>query len=292
VLLHGQGDTGANLANSLVEWVEEGYVVCAPSATEGNWDNNDVAAAIRIGAHLKKALPIGAGRVHVMGFSNGGWNLAPLAFSDELRPCSAVWIAAGFKGGKAPKWAKKELGVLAVAGKQDPNADAALQTVPLLEESVRSAEARLQDDLGHQWPNELMPYARWWQGAQEGRFAPGVDQNFAWGDDLDAAIAELAGAKKGGVLVYAWSPGDAEKPEAKELQNHVLMDPLVRHYGNQLKAVKLEAGDRTAALGVKTTPAVAVLDRVGSVKKVLEGKIKASALASALRSVAPDKGKP
>ncbi len=70
------------------------------------------------------------------------------------------------------------------------------------------------------------------------------------------------------------------------------MDRAVRHFGNQLKAVKLDLGDESARFGVKVTPAVAVLKRDGKLKKLLSGKIKAKSLARALRSVAPNKRPP
>lgn len=292
ILLHGAGDNGPNLINALAPWEKEGYVVCAPSATDGTWDANDLAAAKRIALHLLKALPIDPKRVHAVGFSNGGWNLAPIAFDEDLKPCSATWIAAGYNGGAVGKWAKKGLGALALAGAQDPNAPSAMKTVDLLKDKVRCVEVRLQQGLDHKWPREHDAYLLWWMGVMEGRFEPGKDLNFKWGDDLDAALEGLKDKKKGGVIVYVWSPDDASKPEAKELQNGILMDPRVRHYGNQLAAVKIELVDPVATkLGVTTSPAIVVLDKEGAVKKLLPGKVTAKALASALRSVAPD-GKP
>jgi predicted esterase len=289
ILLHGAGDNGPNLVDALAPWQRVGYVVCAPSATEGTWDANDLAKAKRIALHLLKALPIDPKRVHAVGFSNGGWNLAPIAFDEDLKPASATWIAAGFNGGAVGKWARRGLGALALAGAEDPNAPAAIRTVDLLRDKVRSVEVRLQKGLDHKWPREHDAYLLWWMGAMEGRFEPGEDLNFGWGDDLDAALEGLKLKRKGGAIVYVWSPDDAGKPEAKELQNEVLMDPLVRHYGNQLAAVKLEAGDPVATkLGATATPAIVVLDREGAVKKLLMGKVTPKALAAALRSVAPD----
>jgi predicted esterase len=289
ILLHGNGDSGPGIVDALGAWEKEGYVVCAPTATGGNWDPEDLRIAKAIAIRLMKSLAIDRRKVHAVGFSNGGWNVDAIAFDEDLKPASATWIAAGFRGGAVGKWAKKGLGALALAGADDKNADAAVKTVDLLRDKVRSVEVRLQKGLGHEWPREHDAYLLWWMGAMEGRFEPGKDLNFAWADDLDAALAELKPRKKGGVLVYAWSPDDTAKPEAKALQNEVLMDPLVRHYGSQLAAVKLEAGDPVAVkLGVTATPAIAVLDREGNVRKLLQGKIAAKALAAALKSVAPD----
>ena len=292
ILLHGAGDNGPNLIGALRHWMEQGYLVCAPSASGGTWDATDLAITKRIALHLMKVLPVDAKRVHAIGFSNGGWNLAPIAFDDDLRPRSACWIAAGYNGGKVGRWARKGLGALALAGADDPNAGAARRTVPLLEDKVRSVEVRLQRGLGHKWPREHDKYLLWWTGAMEGRFDPDTDMNFSWGDDLAAAIEALQGKKRGGIFVYFHAPGDKDKPEARRLQNSIFMDRAVRHFGNQLQAVRLDLGDESGRYGVKVTPAVAVLKKDGTLKKLLDGKIKTKSLASALRSVAPDKKRP
>jgi predicted esterase len=295
LVLHGAGGTASGMAGSLAPWVSDGYVVCAPQAHDVTWEPDDVRRVLAIGAHLKQVLPIDPDRVHVVGFSNGGWNLSPLAFSDDLKPRSATWVASGFNGGQVPAWAKKRLGVLALAGTEDPNVGAARQTVPALEDKVRSVEVRTQPGLDHKWPGELMPYLQWWMGVQEGRFVPGEDLNFAWTKDLPAAIAALEGAKKGGVLVYVFSRDDAASEDAKALQNETFLDPTVRFLGEQLACVKLEKdadAEAVAGLGVKETPAAVVLDRKGQVKKVLAGDVSARKLASALKSVAPLKSPP
>ena len=287
VLLHGNGDSGINLSRSLADWPRDGYLVVAPSARQVSWSKPDVDAAIRIARHVMSVMPVDPDRIHVIGFSNGGWNLHPLATSDDLKPVSATWIAAGFSGGSMPKWAKKRLGVLALAGAQDGNAKHAAATVPLLTGKVRSVEARFQPNLGHKWPRELIPYMRWWVGSREGRYVPGDDMNFGWEEDLDAAIARVASRKgRGGVLLYAYS----EKDAMPHVQNDVLMDPLVRRFGKQNPAVKLAVSDVDAKYKIKATPALLVIGKDGKVKKHYVGKkIKASTLGKALRSVAPNK---
>ena len=297
VILHGAGGTATGMAGSLREWTGLGYVICAPKSTDQTWSAPDIQAVKRIAEHMKSVLPIDPAKVHVVGFSNGGWNLDPLAFDDTLRPCSATWIAAGCRTGSAPKWAKKGLGVLALAGTEDGNAKSAAETVKILDGKVRCVEARFQPGLGHAWPDKLEPYLKWWHGVMEGRFTPGYDMNFDWGDSIEAAVQSLADQKKGGVIVYAWAAEDQDKPHAKELSNEVLMDPLVRHYGNQLKAVLLDRStctDALTALGVTETPALVVLDKKGEVEKVLQGEkaFKTRSVASAFKSVAPNKKKP
>ena len=289
VLLHGSGDSGQNLIRGMTRWEQAGYLVCAPTATVRRaWSTNDLKLVKKIADHLKKVMPIDAKKVHVVGFSNGGWNLTPLAFDDDLRPCSATYIAAGYRGGKVPKWAKKGLGVLALAGEQDGNVGAARGTVTQLRGKVASVEVRTQANLGHKWPREHDAYQLWWMGAREGRFKPGDDKNFRWSEDLEQAIESQKSKKRGGVLVYVYN----DSPEAKKLQNETFMDPAVRFYGGQLAAVMMELDEEAQALGVKAAPAVVVLKKDGTVKKLLTGKIKARSLASALRGVAPTRRMP
>jgi predicted esterase len=293
VILHGNGGTATGMLAALGEWPAKGYVVCAPKSTGIGWNDPDVTAVLKIAAHLVKVLPVDPAKVHVVGFSNGGWNLPRLAFDETLKPVSATWVAAGFRGGNVPDWAKK-MGALALAGSQDGNVDAARATVKALTGKVRTAEVREQPGLGHEWPDKLVPYLLWWMGVQEGRFVPGEDRNFDWGTDLAAAKAALQGKKKGGVLLYVYDPADT-KPEAKALQNEVFCDAEVRRLGNQLEAVMLPKGQVTgiaAELGFTVTPYVGVFDAKGALRHALEGKIKTAALAKALRSVAPEPREP
>jgi poly(3-hydroxybutyrate) depolymerase len=295
VILHGVGGTATGMAGALADWANHGYVVCAPKSTGQAWNDADVEAVKRIAAHLLAVLPIDPEKVHVVGFSNGGWNLPPLAFDEKLRPISATWVAAGCKGGSVPDSQKSRMGVLAMAGAQDANLASARDTVKILAGKVRSVEVRVQPNLGHEWPDALMPYFQWWMGVQEGRFVPGEDRNFAWTADLAAAKAAVAGKKKGGVLLYVFDPTD-EKPEAKALQNEVFFDPEVRRLGAQLQVVKRARADvgaeEAALIGFTVTPFVAVFDTKGVLKQAIEGKVKASALAKALRSVAPEPREP
>ena len=286
VILHGTGGTETGMAGSLAHLAADDFVVVAPKSRGMGWDKPDVEAVRRIAADLKKRLKIGEGRLHAAGFSNGGWNLAPLAFDDALRCASACWIAAGFDGGSVPKWAKKGMGVLALAGSEDGNRPHAEKTPDLLEGKVRSGECLLQPGLGHEWPGKLMPYYRWWLLVMEGRFAPGECAAFDWFDDGTAAAARMKEKGTGGLL-YLWSKEQAADPAAKAFQNEILRDPLVQRFGRQLAAWKEERP------GTKETPAVVVHDAAGKIVKTLQGpKVTAAAVAAALRSVAPDKTVP
>ncbi len=292
LLLHGLGDTGANLSRTLEGWTREGYVICAPTAKGRQWSKPQVEAVIRIGKRLLELLPIDPNKIHTMGFSNGGWNLPTLAFSDELKPVSAIYLGAGHDGPSAPKWARKRLSVLALAGEQDPNAPAARATVTRLRGKVRRVEARFQPNLGHEWPRMYEPFMLWWTGLTEGRFTPGDDMNFDWGSDFQAALATQASRKKrGGVWLYVYdAEGDRGSKEARRIQEVVFMHPLVRHFGNQLPAVKMDRNDAglPEGLKIKKTPAVAIFDSKGRLKKLYEGKVKAKQLAASLRKRAPD----
>lgn len=299
VILHGAGGSESGMARSLAHLTKLDYVVVAPKSTAATWSEPDLAAVRKITADLKKRLRVGERRLHGVGFSNGGWNLAPVAFDETLRFQSATWVAAGFNGGKVPKHAKKEMLVLAMAGGDDGNRSAAEKTPSLLEDKVRSAESRIQPGLGHEWPDKLIPYFTWWLGVAEGRFVPGDCATFEWKDADAEGRAPAAADGKAGSFVYWYSAADASNgaagaanEKAKTLQNDVFRDPLVQRFGNQLSAAKADreaAAEAFAKAGLKTTPAIVVYDAAGKVKATLQDKIDAKALSAALRSVAPDK---
>ncbi len=295
LILHGAGGTATGMAASFAPWAKDRYVVCAPKAQDMTWEPDDLKRTLRIAAHLEGVLPIDPKKVHVVGFSNGGWNLHPLAFDDDLRPCSATWVAAGFRGGQVPKWAKTGLGALAMAGTEDPNCRSARGTVTVLRDKVRNVEVQVQEGLGHKYPRELVDYHRWWMGVQDGRITPGDDRGFDWTGDLEAAVASQASVKKGGVLVWLYTQGDAESEVARHIQRTALFDAQVRFLGRQIPCVKLDVTEDKAPverLGVKTVPALVVLDRKGKVKKRYEGEFKVSKLARTLRGVAPRRTMP
>ena len=291
VILHGSGGTATGMAGSFAGWAKDNYVVCAPKAQDMTWEPDDLKRVLRICAHLKASLPIDAKKVHVVGFSNGGWNLHPLAFDEDLRPCSATWVAAGFRGGQVPKWAKTELGALAMAGSEDANCRSARDTVTVLRNKVRNVEVQVQQGLDHKYPRELVGYHKWWMDVQDGRLMPGDDRAYPWSEDLDAGIATQAQVKKkGGVLVWLYTQKDAESEVARHIQRTALFDAEVRFLGKQLACVKLDVTEDTSALerlGVKTVPALVVLDKKGKVKKTYEGEFKVKKLARTLRGVAP-----
>jgi predicted esterase len=292
VVLHGNGGTETGMAASLAHLAEEDFVVCAPKSRALGWETpGDLDAVKRIVADLQKRLRIGERRSHAVGFSNGGWNLAPVAFEDSLRFQSVCWVAAGCKGGKMPKHAKKEMSALALAGSDDGNADSARATVKILDDKVRTVECRIQPGLGHAWPDKLVPYLTWWLKVAEGRFTPGACAAFEWKDTPQAAL-DAAAAAKTGAFVYWYSAAQEGDAAAKAAENDFTRDAVVQRFGRQLAAAKAELQSDAAGfakVGGKTTPAFVVYDAAGKLKDVVQGKFDAKALASALRSVAADK---
>ncbi len=297
VMLHGNGGTSEGMARALLHLCKEDFVVVAPKSTGLGWSPPDLDVVRRVTADLKKRLHVGERRLHAIGFSNGGWNLAPVAFDEALRFQSACWVATGCNGGKVPKHARKEMGVLALAGSEDSNRDAAEKTVTVLEEKVRTVECRIQPGLGHAWPDQLVPYLSWWLLVQEGRYVPGVCAAFEWRASPQAAMAAAADpASRSGSFVWWYSTtADLSNEMAKAFQNDTLRARRVQHYGQQLAAAKADRDldpEAFAKAGLKLTPAVVVYDAAGKVKAVLQDKIDAKALAAALRSVAANKSPP
>jgi dienelactone hydrolase len=295
VVLHGAGGTETGMAGTLRELANFDFIVCAPKSKGPTWSTPDLKNVKKIILHLKQVFPIGAKRSHCMGFSNGGWNLDPIAFDEDLHMVSACWVAAGCRGGKVPRSAKKEMGALALAGSQDGNRGAAEKTVDILKDKVRSVECRLQPGLGHAFPSELLPYYLYWVKVMDGRFVVGEDMSFTWTGDVEAAKRRMADKKLGG-FVYFWSKDDQENELAKRLQNEIFFDFLVRHFGSQLVAIKLERSaneELFSGFKLKETPAVVVLKKDFKLSKAFAGKkIKASSLAGALRKYAKDKSIP
>ncbi len=295
VVLHGNGGTESGMARSLQFLNEKGYIVLAPKSTDVGWSTPDVKTVRAIVGDFLKRVKVPPHRRHAVGFSNGGWNLAPLAFDEDLHFVSACWVAAGFKGGKPPKHAKKGMGVLALAGSQDANRSAAVGTPKLLEGKVRSAMYRLQKKLGHEWPRELMPFYGWWLDVQEGRFKPGETMALDWVESPRYGIASLAEGKRGGIGYWYSEDDDADNELAKRLQNEVMLDPAVQFYARQLVAWKADRNDEKQEfrlLNKRETPAIAIYGADGGLRKVLTGKIKAKSLASALKAVSPIKKRP
>jgi predicted esterase len=294
VVLHGNGGTETGMAASLVELTKDGFIVCAPKSTAMGWDTKDIGRVREIVKHLLDKLTVGKGRLHGMGFSNGGWNLGPLVFDEEFPFVSACWMAAGFRGGSVPKRARREMGAIALIGENDGNLNAAQGTVDALEDKVRHVECRVEPGIGHEFTKKLMPYYLFFVKAMEGRYAPGVDMSFPWTTDLAAAKARMATEERGG-FIWFHSKSDAESEEGRVFQQEILFDAFVRRFGSQLATVAVnvdEDRELFEELRLKKTPAVAVLKPDFRKYKTFEGKFSPTKLAAALRGQAKDKSLP
>ena len=296
VVLHGLGGTATGMARALTFLAEKDFAVVAPKSVGNGWEKSDLDKVKLIVADLKTKLNVGEGRLHGVGFSNGGWNLHTIAFDPELKFTSGAWVAAGCRSGAPDRKQAKTFDAIALAGTEDGNRSSAEATVPYLRDKVRSVEVHLQEGLGHKWPRELMPYYGWWITAIEGRFELGSTRAFPWKDAaaLTKIRAEGTGYK-GGAFAYVYAPGDAENPLTKQLENEFLRDPTVQFFGRQIQAFKLnreEAGELLAGVKLKTTPAIVTFDKKGKPKKVVEVPKKAKLISAALKSVAVRKKAP
>ena len=294
VALHGMGASETSFASWFVPLVFEGFVVCAPKSTGSAWNRKDIERVEKIVAHLTEVLPIGKDRLHASGFSNGGMNLPLLVFTRKLRYRTVCFMGSGFSGGQVPRAAKEKVSALALAGAEDHAIGLARATPKRLKGKVRRADLRIQPDLGHEIPDELMPLYFHWLSVAEGKFVPGEDASFDWTDDREIAEENLAERPRPN-FIYFFDDQDAGSAAAREVQNETLLDPLVHHFGSQLFPVKLDVElemDHFKSFGLTKTPALVVRNADGQVVAKFEGEIDRKKLVKALRSVAKDKAPP
>ncbi len=287
VALHGMGASETSYASWFVPLLYRDFIICAPKSKGAGWSKPDIAAVRRIVAHLTEKLPIAKDRIHAAGFSNGGAHLPFLVFEGDVPFATVCFMGSGFGGGKVPASAKK-MAALALAGTLDPMATAAKRTPKMLKGKVRRADVRLQEDLAHEIPEELMPFYFHWLTVMEGRFFPGEDDSFPWTDDLEIALEELKEEPRPSFF-YFFNDQDTEKAAARHVQNEVLLDPLVYEQAKTFHPVKLDidlAGDYFHSLDLTRTPAIVVFDAERKVVKRFEGDIDATDLAATLRAVA------
>jgi poly(3-hydroxybutyrate) depolymerase len=298
VLLHGARARGDRLATFFRFWPRRNYVVCAPQASGAVWRPDDLARVRRIIKTLQAKLPIDPNRLHVAGFSNGASNLHTLAFADDLKAVSGTWVGGGVPAVPVPPWARTRFGALFMAGEHDFALPRVRQGPTTLAGRVRSVELFVEPDVAHTWPTSRIEYHLWWMGVQEGRYRPGYDGNFAWGDDLGEALAAVKRGEAPGAFLYLYDTReDARNAASKALQNHTFMDPVIRRLGARLVAVKVDKTENTASLarlGVPAlaTPAVVVFGPDGRPVKTLSGAIEPAALRAALARVAGERPVP
>ncbi len=286
--LHGMGASETSYASWFTPLLFSDFIICAPKSTGPAWNKPDVEKVKKIVHHLLAVRPIGRDRLHAAGFSIGGMHRPFLAFTKDLRFRTVCFMGSGFQGGKVPRAAKKTMSVLALAGARDPALGAARATVKRLEGKVLRVDLRVQPDLGHQSPDELMPFYFHWMKVAEGRFVPGEDASFDWTDDLEIAFDTLDG-NPGPSFIYFFDDRDADSAAARRLQNETLLDPLVHEVGSRLFPILLDRElepEYFKQLGLTKTPAIVVLDEKRKVVAKFEGEIDRKELVKALRSVA------
>ncbi len=178
-----------------------------------------------------------------------------------------------FRGGSPTAQAKKRTGVLVMGDAENIDEE---RVVATLRKKVRTIEYRKEGSLSSL-------YTQYWLGVMDGRFKPGHDLSFEWVLDEKSARERMTKSGRGGFIYFY-----AEADKNAHVQNVVLMDEKLRAVGSKLTAVKLDRNKHEElfkTLGLKTTPAVAVVDQSFALKKAFETKIKATAIVKALKKV-------
>jgi hypothetical protein len=282
-------------------------VVCSPSKVHqgGGWATSEAADLVGLVEHLQSALPIEKHHLHVL--TTDPWGFATfVAFDKRVQSASLCLVnVETYRGGKLPPdTAKKQLAVLSLYQGAARGGDGR-DVTKILAGKVRTLEWRKESPLD--------PYFRYWLLVADDRFTPGVDLSFPWLEDSplpreakagekSAAAPESAFARakqraadeKRGAFVYFWSKTDAGKAESRAVQNDLLFRQDVRDLGAKLVPVKVERERDEAAfagLGLKSTPALVVLDPAFAPVKVFEGAIDAAAFVAALRKTVPEEKK-
>jgi predicted esterase len=289
--LHGMNATAIEFRTWFEPLVQKDVIVCCPKSTKASWSSDDIRNVRRVVAHLKTVLPIGEGRIHGIGFSNGGANLGPVVFDEKLGFSTACWMGSGFPGGKVPKEYRKTFAAIVLVGEKDPALSAAKRAVKALAKKVKRVDFESQPDLAHEIPDELMPFYYYWVTVMEGRFFPGEDESLDWYRAPESALETMKEDKRGGFL-YFFDEKDVKNADAKYVQNVTLMDPAVRVHAKRLIAAILdveieEEGALFKKYGLKKTPAIVVLKPDGTTLARFEGRIEPKALAGALAKVVP-----
>jgi hypothetical protein len=319
VFLHGFSNLGAGppAADShgrevgrLVPLLERGFVLAGPwsKSKDGNWATPDVRAVREIAKDLIARYEVARERRHCAGFWGGADGLPEIAFEEDLGFRTATWIDFAWGGGSVPKWAKEELNGLFLWGANEgpSRVPRYRKACSLLSERVkRSVEHGLPQEPGlgraradmAEFPAKALPFWAHFLVTMEGRFEPGREESFAWAEDLATARAAMEQERRAGfAYVYSGAPGPEERERTRDLQRDVFFDRAVRHFAEQIVAVKIEkaaAKDLLAEAGVEETPAVIVWKRGGrAILRSVSGKIETKALVPILRAVAPDQELP
>lgn len=307
VFLHDHSSTGKAAAVALEEMASRGFIVVAPSSREKYWSNPELETVKGIVRDLVDRYAVPRERRHLGAHWTGAGDLGVLAFDEAVGFRTCTWMNAVWAGGSVGKWAKEGLcGLFLWGAKEGPGrVDNYRRAESALAEKVRVCVGRgerQEPGLGRagkkggesaEMPASLFPFWAYFLECMEGRYVHGQDLSFDWTGDLEAARTDMAVRKTGG-FVYVWSK-DADAAEIERtrvLQNEAFFDHVLRRFGDQLVAVRLERADAKALLEqakVEATPAVIVLKKGGKeIQKAVSGDVSAKALVPLLRSVAPD----
>jgi hypothetical protein len=271
---NGQGDAGADFT----KLIREGFVVLVPmqKLPGGMWATSEVKDVLDDVEQICKSLPIAKDRQHVLTTADHRGFASFVAFDKRAEFASFALDRTVWVGASPSSEVRNRLAVLSMGKADDPNRGDAAGILKALGGKVRTLEYRADTGPFH-------PYYRYWLWVAEGRFKPGYDLSFEWIDEvvpnpgdpgsgslpkpgtksaLDVARSQ-AQSKGESAFVYFYSDEDMGKPEAKTLQNDVFFDPAVRAAAKSLVMVKLEREkhqETFAALGLKTTPAIVIVD--------------------------------
>ncbi|HEU4395272.1 MAG TPA: hypothetical protein VFS92_06875 [Planctomycetota bacterium] len=305
---HDYVGNGKLAVESLGDFCGRGFVVAAPWSTSGRWEPKEIDAARTAARDLCERYLVPRERRHAAGLQFGGQGAAAVGFDEELGFATATWICGSWSGGSVPKETKTRLATLFLWGpKEGPSRIARYRdSAALITEKVKSCVvrgAKQEPGLGRARgedptiPSEMIPAWLDFLCAREGRFAPGKTDAFEWQESLDAARQEMVATKAGGfAYIHGLKPAGDEEARTKALQNEVFYDRLVRHFADQLVAVKIEksaAKELLDAAKVTETPAIVVFKRGGrEVLKAVSGEVNAKSLIPLLRAVAADQEMP
>jgi hypothetical protein len=308
IFFHGYTGNGKLSASKLSSFAERGFVIAAPWAKDGPWSPAEIDGAAVAAREIVERYLVPPERRHVAGISGGGDGVARIAFDPDLGFRSATWVCDTWGGGTVAKEVRGRLGALFLWGAREgpTRVDRYRKSADLLAPKTRVCVARGEDpepglgrDRGEdpEIPEGLLPFWTWFLRTMEGTLEAGSDLSFEWQPSLDDARAAMLLGKSGGfAFVHAATPDAAEAARTRVLQAEVFLDRTVRHFAEQLVAVKLERAEAKALLEeakVEGTPAVVVFRKGGrEVLKAISGEITAKALVPLLRAVAADQSLP
>jgi hypothetical protein len=305
---HDYTGNGKKSVETLGAFIAKGFVVAAPWSKQGTWEPAEVDAAAAGARTLCERYLVPRERRHVAGLSGGGAGVSPIAQDEDLGFATATWVCGTWAGGSVPKGVKARLSALFLWGAREgpSRIDRYRASAALLTEKVRLCVVRgepQEPGLGRArgedpvLPEALLPFWFDFLATREGKSVPGVTDAFAWEADLDQARQEMVARKLGGfAYVHAAKPAGDEEARTRALQADVFYDRAVRHFADQLVAVKIEksaAKELFESAKATETPAIVVFRKGGrEVLKVVAGEITAKALIPVLRAVAADQDLP